>query len=129
MKWKMKKPIWVFVFQQYGKFWSVSLEHFIKHKPLISEEFQLCYNMYDLLLKKITTLNSSNLDWKHYQGCSCDKAHQLLYYLEAPAFKTASALKKSITTIKVAWNKKMWNFHIPKIWQILKNFARTFHQA
>ena len=36
---KGKKITWVFVFQKYGKFWSISLEHFIKHKPLISEEW------------------------------------------------------------------------------------------
>ena len=29
---------WFLVFQNYGKFWSVLLGHFIKHKPLISEE-------------------------------------------------------------------------------------------
>ena len=28
----------VFIFQKYGKIWSVSLGHFIKHIPLISEE-------------------------------------------------------------------------------------------
>ena len=28
----------VFIFQKYGKFWSISLDHFIKHKPPISEE-------------------------------------------------------------------------------------------
>ena len=33
--------LWVFVCQKYGKFWSVLLGHFIKHKPLISEEW-LC---------------------------------------------------------------------------------------
>ena len=27
------------VFQKYGKYWSISLSHFIKHKPLISEEW------------------------------------------------------------------------------------------
>ena len=27
-----QNPIWVFLFQKYGKFWSVSLELFIKHK-------------------------------------------------------------------------------------------------
>ena len=31
-----KKSIWVFTFQKYSKFWSVSLDNFIKHKPLIS---------------------------------------------------------------------------------------------
>ena len=36
----MKKKItWVFIFQIYGKFWSNLLGHFIKHKPLISEEW------------------------------------------------------------------------------------------
>ena len=38
MIWKMKKTTWVFIFQKYGKFWSVLLRHFINHKPLISEE-------------------------------------------------------------------------------------------
>ena len=28
----------MFVFQKYSKFWSISIGHFIKHKPLISEE-------------------------------------------------------------------------------------------
>ena len=31
--------MWVFLFQKYGKFWSNSLHHFIKHKHLISEEW------------------------------------------------------------------------------------------
>ena len=31
------KPTVVFVFQKYGKFWSISLGHFIKHKLPISE--------------------------------------------------------------------------------------------
>ena len=34
----MKNSTWVFVFQKYGKFWSVLLGHFINHKPLIYEE-------------------------------------------------------------------------------------------
>ena len=38
-KWKTKKTTWVFVFQKSGKFWSISLGHFIKHKPHISEEW------------------------------------------------------------------------------------------
>ena len=38
-KWKMKTTIWVFLFQIYGKFWSVSLDNFIKHKPPISEKW------------------------------------------------------------------------------------------
>ena len=28
-----------FVFQKYGKFYRIFLEHFIKHKPLTSEEW------------------------------------------------------------------------------------------
>ena len=35
---KQKKQHWVFVCIKYSKFWSTSLGHFIKHKPLISEE-------------------------------------------------------------------------------------------
>ena len=33
-----KKTMWVSEFQKYGKFWRISLEHFIKHKLHISEE-------------------------------------------------------------------------------------------
>ena len=38
MKWKTKKTTWVFLYIKYSKFWSVSLEYFIKCKPLVSEE-------------------------------------------------------------------------------------------
>ena len=41
MEWKTKKTAWVFLYIKYSKFWSVSLEHFVQHKPLISEEW-LC---------------------------------------------------------------------------------------
>ena len=34
---RWKKQLWVFVYIKYGKFWSILLGHFIKHKPLISE--------------------------------------------------------------------------------------------
>ena len=33
-----QKTTWVFVFQKYGKFWSILLGHFIKHKPLSYED-------------------------------------------------------------------------------------------
>ena len=33
----------IFIFQKYGKFWSVFLEYFIKHKCLISEEWNDIY--------------------------------------------------------------------------------------
>ena len=35
----MKKKPTFFVFKKYGKFGSISLEHFIKYKLLISEEW------------------------------------------------------------------------------------------
>ena len=38
---KNEKTTWVFVFQKCGKFWTISLGHFIQHKPLISEEWCL----------------------------------------------------------------------------------------
>ena len=41
-----KKPIYgFFIFQKYGKLSSISLGHFINHKPLICEEC-LCINIY-----------------------------------------------------------------------------------
>ena len=33
-----KNYTWVFLYIKYSKFWSVSLEHFVERKPLISEE-------------------------------------------------------------------------------------------
>ena len=33
--------MWVFIFQKYGKFGSILLGHFIKYKPLISEEWHV----------------------------------------------------------------------------------------
>ena len=68
--WNTKTDIWkttrVFIFQKYGKFWSVSLGHFINHKPLISEEcvhhsiqsaafFWLLFHEHKLLLCLDTT--------------------------------------------------------------------------
>ena len=47
MKWK--KQLWVFVYMKYGKFWSILVGHFIKHKPLKSEEWHfldLCKENY-----------------------------------------------------------------------------------
>ena len=37
-----------FLFQKYGKFWSVSRGHFIKHKPLISEECTSCSYLFEM---------------------------------------------------------------------------------
>ena len=45
---EMKKTTWNFVFQKYGKTWSVSLGHFIKHKLLILEEWRSWLLMLDL---------------------------------------------------------------------------------
>ena len=45
---KLKKSTYVFIFQKYGKFWSVLIGHFIKQNPLISEEwsFYIFYAKY-----------------------------------------------------------------------------------
>ena len=42
---KNEKRTWVFVLQKYGKFDSVWLGHFTKHKPLISEECMYTQNI------------------------------------------------------------------------------------
>ena len=56
-----KKTTWVFFFIKYSKFWSISLEHFVERKPLISKEWLLTMgndrcNWY----KKIAVEMSSN---------------------------------------------------------------------
>ena len=45
MKNDKKYITWVFLFQNYSKFWSIPLGHFIKHKPLNSEEWYLENNL------------------------------------------------------------------------------------
>ena len=67
---KNAKTRWVFVSQKYGKFWSVLLGHFIKHKPPISEEWlhiMSCQNSMEngILLIKILILKS------HFLICEC----------------------------------------------------------
>ena len=37
--------------------------------------------------------------------------------------------KKNKVTQNEKWKKQLWLFHIYKIWQILKHFAGSFHQA
>ena len=46
-----KKPMQVFVFQKYGKFWSVSLGHLIKHKLLIFE----MWGIINIFFEKLST--------------------------------------------------------------------------
>ena len=57
---KRKKQLWVFVYIKYGKFWSVSLELFIKQKPPFSEE--CCYFTKKLLIKTKSPESSSNIE-------------------------------------------------------------------
>ena len=46
---KNEKNAWVFVFQKYGKFWSILLGHFIKHRHLISGEWLRIRKMHNIL--------------------------------------------------------------------------------
>ena len=64
IKWNMKKT----TFRKCGKFWSISLDHFIKHKPLISEECSyystlLPYNYIELFEIHIFKYRSTNQNW------------------------------------------------------------------
>ena len=38
MKNKQTKTVWDFLYIKYRQFWSISLEHFVEHKPQVSEE-------------------------------------------------------------------------------------------
>ena len=53
---KWKKYIWFFIFQKYGKFWSISLGYFIKHKPLISEKCESNFFSTSALISSPTPL-------------------------------------------------------------------------
>ena len=55
---KWKKKLWVFVYIKYGKYCSVSPGHFIKHKPLISEECYLGLTGYYSGISKKPMLNN-----------------------------------------------------------------------
>ena len=72
---KNKKTMWVFIFQKYGKFWSVSLEYFIKHKPLISEEW--CKYIFSIqnLIRNVSILHPQK-----YLVEFCCVHHQLQCY-------------------------------------------------
>ena len=56
-----KNTTWVFRFQKYGKFWSISLSHFIKHNPLISEECVV--SMYTITTIHLL-INAEVCSWK-----------------------------------------------------------------
>ena len=45
--------LWVFIFLKYGKIWSISPGHFIKHKLLISEELSMYFFPYQILRKRL----------------------------------------------------------------------------
>ena len=57
-----KKTTWVFVYLHLcGKFWSISLELFIKHKPLISVVFLYLYAKFKIaILERLGDLHFSN---------------------------------------------------------------------
>ena len=46
MKNEKKKPTWVFIFQKYGKLWSILRELFVEHKPHFLLDFSqgVCYH-------------------------------------------------------------------------------------
>ena len=57
-----------YTYIKFGKFWSVSLGHFIKHKFLISEEYARVHSRYEtanyefnLKWAEITTMGSAHL--------------------------------------------------------------------
>ena len=52
--------MWVFIFQKYGKFGSVLLGHFIKHKPLIFSD----QTMYELQLQ--APVKSNEFEHSHF---------------------------------------------------------------
>ena len=79
----------VFIFQKYGKFVSVSLGHFIKHKPLIFEEcqsdnmrFYLFFAIQPLFLYFILTwlIPKRWAVWVHVKSVLlCTNSHSQLY--------------------------------------------------
>ena len=74
MQWKMKKKNskWVFIFQKYDKFWSISLGHFIKHKLLISEECNITNTHYTTTKvgNRYNNLNTFLFLWVEKRGYS-----------------------------------------------------------
>ena len=57
--------MWVFLFQKYGKFYSISLGHFIKHKPLISGESGIFYYYSITTLFFSSSNNNDTCPYKH----------------------------------------------------------------
>ena len=53
---------WVFVLQKYGKSWSISLWHFIRHKPLIIEEYGSFLSCWKSVYTKVVSFKN-NISW------------------------------------------------------------------
>ena len=64
---KENKIIWIFLFQKYGKFWSISLGNFIKQNPLIFED---CCASLLWFLKENEDFNSVII-WNKVQSLIC----------------------------------------------------------
>ena len=47
---KNENSTWVFLYIKYSKFWSLSLEHFVERKPLISEEWYIFIHFFCIFL-------------------------------------------------------------------------------
>ena len=66
----MKKSMWVFFHIKYSKFWSILLDHFIKSKPLLSEECCVVVLLYmeQELSKKLSTCQKliEIWNWRDY---------------------------------------------------------------
>ena len=117
----------VFLFQKYSKFWSILLGHFIKHKPLISEE---CYTTIFTTIVRSTTLALSGKIRLEFRSkkCSCDELTRKITLIvfdsrvraaETLQVQNLKALqqKATIVTINSLNKKQLWSYHWTGLFQ------------
>ena len=82
---KWKNQLCVFVYKKYGKYQSVSLERFIKHKSFFSEEWRLffCTHPQGLSVNTIqlgwSSVRSTN--WTQVKFSQCLMAYKIMFIL------------------------------------------------
>ena len=104
---KWKKQLWVFYIIKYGKFGSVSPGHFIKHKPLISEECMYTYSLYvRWFFHRANFKRHGIIKYVVSIFIGCEMISLEKYFRLFPSFWTFRHLKK-------------WNFP-PKFWFIME---------
>ena len=108
---KWKKLLWVFVFIKYGKFWSISLELFIKHKPLLSEEC-ICSSSVSQALMNNSFCCEFRIQWRRY-------IHTQYYTSDMGAFGNLSSCLHRLCHFFITQGSIAFMYELSSCWYVL----------